>query len=231
MDTGRLFAFGDSIMKGVVFDGERHHTTENCFASILSHRIGKPLINCAKMGHTIADGWKMFERHRQQLQSGDTALIEFGGNDCDFPWAEIGNNPDTEHSPRTMLALFKEKYTSLIATLKGMGVRPLLFSLPPLQSERYFHYFTRAMNSLQKENIMRWLDGNIEFIANWHEHYNLAIYQIGAFTNTQVIDISSCFLSHPDYHDYICSDGIHPNEQGHRLIAAALAKMDMWLCG
>ena len=225
METRKLFAFGDSIMKGVVFDGERHHTTENCFASILSHHLGMPLINCAKMGHTIVDGWKMFERHRQQIHGGDTVFIEYGGNDCDFLWSEIGNNPDTEHSPRTMLTLFKERYTSLITTLRSMDVKPLLFTLPPLQSERYFRYFTRAMNSLQKENILRWMNGNVEFIANWHEHYNLAIYQIGALTATKVIDISSCFLSHANFYDYICSDGIHPNEQGHCLIADALAKM------
>ena len=219
METNRLFAFGDSIIKGVVFDGEKHHTSENNFVSLLSRHMDIPLVNCAKMGHTISDGWQVFERRRNQLHEGDIAFIEYGGNDCDFPWDEIGNNPEGIHPPRTLLETFKEKYTSLVVTLKKIGVKPILFSLPPLKSEYYFSYFSRNMNDKQKENIMKWLGGNVEFIANWHEHYNLAVYQIGALTSTSVVDISSCFLSHANYNEYICPDGIHPNEMGHRLIA------------
>ena len=222
METKRLFAFGDSIMKGVVFDGTSHHTSVNNFATVVSQHMGMPLINCAKMGHTILDGWRVFEMRKQQLHEGDTAFIEFGGNDCDFQWLNIGNDPSGVHMPRTRLSLFKEKYTSLINTIKSMGVHPLLFSLPPLQSDCYFRYFTQGMSEIQKVNILKWLGGKVEFIGNWHEHYNLAIYQIGASTCSQVIDISSCFLSHSNYKDYLCADGIHPNELGHSLIAQTL---------
>ena len=34
-----------------------------------------------------------------------------------------------------------------------------------------------------------------------------------------VIDVTSAFLYHKTFSDYMCADGIHPNEKGHRLIA------------
>ncbi|OLA61120.1 MAG: hypothetical protein BHW37_01125 [Firmicutes bacterium CAG:272_52_7] len=37
-----------------------------------------------------------------------------------------------------------------------------------------------------------------------------------------MIDIRSAFLVKRDYSDYLCEDGIHPNERGHKLIKDTL---------
>ena len=39
-----------------------------------------------------------------------------------------------------------------------------------------------------------------------------------------MIDIRSAFLVRKDYTDYLCEDGIHPNEKGHRLIREAMGR-------
>ena len=48
-----------------------------------------------------------------------------------------------------------------------------MLSLVPIVSERYFETFSAGMNESGKDNILRWLAGNIEFIHDWHERYNL----------------------------------------------------------
>lgn len=52
--------------------------------------------------------------------------------------------------------------------------------------------------------------------------YNMAVWGLGAEKRIPVIDITSPFLKRKDYRDYLCSDGIHPNEDGHMLIADAI---------
>jgi len=50
----------------------------------------------------------------------------------------------------------------------------------------------------------------------------MAVWGLGARKQVPVIDITSPFLRRKDYRDYLCSDGIHPNEEGHLLIADAI---------
>lgn len=52
--------------------------------------------------------------------------------------------------------------------------------------------------------------------------YNLAVFKTAAAADVPLLDITSCFLSRPNYADYLCEDGIHPNSEGYRLIANAL---------
>ncbi|MBR6806337.1 MAG: SGNH/GDSL hydrolase family protein [Bacteroidaceae bacterium] len=59
-------------------------------------------------------------------------------------------------------------------------------------------------------------------IDRWHERYNMEVMRLGVLTHTPVIDITSVFLERRNYSDYLCEDGIHPNEEGHRLIEEAI---------
>ena len=52
--------------------------------------------------------------------------------------------------------------------------------------------------------------------------YNLELYRLAASSNVPVIDITTCFLSRRNYSDYLCEDGMHPNEEGHKLISDAI---------
>ena len=68
-------------------------------------------------------------------------------------------------------------------------------------------------------NVLDWLGGSVTPISNWHEMYNLELYRLASSCSVPVIDITSCFLSKRNYSDYLCEDGMHPNEEGHRLIS------------
>ena len=61
-----------------------------------------------------------------------------------------------------------------------------------------------------------------QHITNWHERYNIEIFKLAIANQVPVIDITSSFLEKKNYSRYLCDDGIHPNEEGHKLIAEAI---------
>ena len=66
---------------------------------------------------------------------------------------------------------------------------------------------------------MRWLGGSTNTIMSGHELYNLATMKVAQRTGVQWIDVTSGLLKNRDFRTYLCDDGVHPNEQGQRLIA------------
>lgn len=225
----KVIAFGDSVMKGVIYDGDVYRITSDSFASMLAAEYGFRLINHAKMGHTIEKGIDVFNRMNEHVEENDLVLLEFGGNDCDFNWPDIGKNPHSEHVSKTDIGRFKESYCRLIERIKAKGARPLLFSLPPLESSRYFRFFTKTLDKHCTSNILKWLHGSVDSISNWHEQYNLAVFQVAIDSDTPIIDISSPILSDRNYSKYICQDGIHPNQEGHRLIFKFIKSSHTWI--
>ena len=217
-----IFAIGDSIMKGIVEDCSRaagsirYMISNLSFAEICRKRLGLEIRNLARFGGTIDQGMGLVERHKELVSDSKYCVIEYGGNDCSYHWSDISADPKSVHKPLTMLDDFHTQYSRLIDTLKQNGTRPVLLSLPLIDSERYFNHISKGLNA---QNILEWLGGDVDFIGHWHDMYNMAVWGLGAEKRIPVIDITSPFLKRKDYRDYLCSDGIHPNEEGHRLIA------------
>lgn len=212
-----ICVFGDSIIKGVIFDGIRGRYTllKNSFANIFVKSTGITVKNFAKFGCTISAGKKIIEKHESELSQNKYVALEFGGNDCDFDWSAISENPQTQHSAKTPLADFETLYSKIIDRVIANGSQPILFSLPPLNAQRYFNWVSKDLNV---ENILHWL-GDIEHIYRWHEMYNLVVVKLAALKQVPLIDIRKAFLERRDYLSLYCEDGIHPNEAGHTLIA------------
>lgn len=215
--------FGDSIMKGVIFDAikGRYIFLKNSFLNILGMRNSNIKVeNYAKFGCTITVGKKLIEKHAAELSGYKYTALEFGGNDCDFDWKAISENPDGIHIPKTPIDEFEKYYSEIIDSVADMGSTPVLFSLPPLNARRYFSWISRGLNA---ENILRWL-GDEEHIYRWHEMYNIAVVKLAAIKDVRLIDIRRAFLETRDYLGLLCEDGIHPNEAGHALICEVIRK-------
>lgn len=209
--------FGDSIIKGVIFDGIRGRYTclKNSFANIFGLSTGIKVDNYAKFGCTITTGKILIEKHAAELPGYKYTALEFGGNDCDFDWAAISERPDEKHMAKTPIADFEVLYSNVIDSVVASGSRPVLFSLPPLNAHRYFSWISKGLNA---ENILRWL-GDVEHIYRWHEMYNLVVVKLSAIKRVPLIDIRGAFLESRNYLSLYCEDGIHPNEAGHALIS------------
>ncbi len=217
----KLYVYGDSLCKGIVLNEmtEKYEICNQNFIQIITDSLKSTTKNFSVFGATIEKGLKMFQRSEKRIEENGIALIEFGGNDCDFLWAEVAETPDDEHQPNTPLILFKEKYMELIQSLKNKNILPVILNLPPLDENRYFKTFSKNLN---KENLLKFLGGTTKRIYQWHESYNNMVNQIAINTDTKIIDIRENFLTELHPEQFICADGIHPNERGHALIAKTI---------
>lgn len=228
MEKVNIAALGDSLTRGVVLNNEnRYSVLKGSFIDIISEKLNLSIKNYAKFGCTIGFGHNVIDRHSSDISATDVTFLEFGGNDCDFDWRGIADNPTSEHTPKTILDSFKEQFLSLIERVRSLGSKPIILSLPPIDSNAYFSFISRFMNEEQRANIVRWLGGDIDIITRWHETYNKALFEISESTGTPIIDITSPFENYNgDMMALMCSDGIHPNAQGHELIAGSI--MGAW---
>lgn len=219
-------AFGDSVMKGIVVDNEnspeggiKYKISNKGFAARCRERLDIEVENFARFGGVVSHGKKLLGRYVDKIKKSDFVLFEYGGNDCDYNWSNIAASPDEEHLPNTPIPQFVNEYSSLIDDVKTLGSNPVLLSLPVLDPVRFFKHVTRDINA---ENVLRWLGGSVLAIDRWHARYNMEIFRLGALKKVPVIDITSVFLERKNFSDYICEDGIHPNEHGHALIESAI---------
>ncbi|HEX2985468.1 MAG TPA: SGNH/GDSL hydrolase family protein [Caproiciproducens sp.] len=217
-----ICVFGDSVSKGVVLDSvhNKYMIIKDSFFNMLSKAANIAVSNYSKFGCTVTKGGEILEKHRNELRDYDCTVLEFGGNDCDYDWAKVSEEPDGTHIPKTPVADFEVKYSGMVESVKEAGGSPVLLSLPPIDAKRYFAWISRG---LKAENILRFL-GDIEFIYRWHEMYNLAVCRVALDHRVPLIDISSAFLKTGNYQSLICDDGIHPNEKGHQLISETISK-------
>ena len=214
-------AFGDSILKGIVYEDGRYRISGDSFVKRCEDALSITVNNKVKFGSTVSKGEMTANRNIQAIRSssGRYVLLEFGGNDCDFNWEEISDHPDREHPPANTIENFRKTYIRMIRAVKSTGKMPVLLSLPPIDPSRYFEHVSRNRS---KDNIRRWLQNDIQFLANWHERYNIEVFMLGQRCQIPVIDITSGFLEKKNYTTCLCEDGIHPNAEGHKLITDTL---------
>ena len=220
----KVTALGDSLTKGVVLtEANKYSLTEHSYLDIVSRELDLQISNYGRYGSTIDMGDTMIRRHSDDIASSQYTFIEYGGNDCDFDWMKIADSPLDDYAPKTRLEDFKKGFIQLINKIRELGSRPIIMSLPPILSTPYFSFFSRFMSEEQKRNVINWLGGSTDIISRWHESYNRALFMIAKETQTPIIDITTPFDTfRGDISTLYCADGIHPNAQGHRMIATTI---------
>ena len=222
----KLVALGDSIMKGVLLqsvgDCSRYSLVDKSIVDRCAEMLGAEGLNLGKMGCTIEAGERILNRYLDKCSEAQYVLLEYGGNDSDYNWQEIAEAPDKEHFPRTRLEVFEAVYERVINKIKAMGAIPLVLSLPPMDAERYFAFFSQKWEDAFRANVMRWLGGSTNTIMSGHELYNLATMRVAQRTGAQWIDVTTGLLKDHDFRSYLCDDGIHPNELGQKKMAEAI---------
>jgi acyl-CoA thioesterase I len=215
--------WGDSLLQGVVLEDRlgRYSILEDNCATAFARNIGVSISNHSRFGCTAPKGLKSLHKALENGATFSAAVLEFGGNDCDFNWAEVAADPCSEHIARTPLDAFAQCYGDMIASLRGKGIEPVLVSLPPLDAERYFDWITR--DGLDRAGILAWL-GDVQHIYRWHERYSNAVSSLARKFACHFVDVRDAFLSRKDYRRYICADGIHPNREGHALMENAFCE-------
>lgn len=210
--------WADSIGKGVVFDEARGRyaiARERC-AVRLQEALSVPIANHSRMGATAAEGLENFLS--RPAGPGAIAAIAYGGNDCDMPWKDISENPDAAYDAKIPLPDFAKTLADFVSAARARGMRPLLVTPPPLEAERYFAWVCRGLSS---EAILRFL-GDMQHIYRWQERYAIAVRRVAEDMRCALFDLRDAFLAHRRLPSLYCIDGIHPNAEGHAVIAAAV---------
>ena len=221
----KIIALGDSIIKGVVLNiesnGKLHYAlSDHNIVDQVANKTNHEAINLGKMGCTIETGERILDRHLGDIENAQYALLCYGGNDSDYDWRAIAQSPEAEHMPKTPISVFEKTYARMIDKLLQAGITPLIMSLPAMDAERYFEFFTSNFSASEKNNVLQWLKGSIDTIWAGHELYNDAVKRVANAANVPLIDVS---MSFKDLSKCLCADGIHPSRAGQANIATAIA--------
>lgn len=221
MSKKKIVALGDSITKGILFANEgakkfNYTLCDNPFIRQVANQLDAEEINLGKMGCTIVVGEQILDRNMAKIVGAEYAVVCFGGNDSDYNWKQIAADRTKNHAPKTNLETFVATYIRIIEKLKDAQITPILLSLPPIDAQRYFDFFTCNLSTEGNRNIIEWLNGSIQTIKKGHDLYNDAVKSIACSTKTKLIDITQILGIG---RDYLCMDGIHPTSVAHSKIA------------
>ncbi|MCR5055407.1 MAG: SGNH/GDSL hydrolase family protein [Clostridia bacterium] len=216
----KLSIFGDSILKGVMFNGngpKRYSLYEGSLCERLRSE-GIEAENRSRMGYTVIDGAKDIDEYIANAKPG-SILLEYGGNDSMYRWKEISESPSKVHGRVIDIKNFTETYASIIKKLLANGFDVTLTTIIPIDPERYINHVS---GKLSYENIMKWL-GNPDRLTRMHDQYNEAIIKLANKYGCGLIDLRSAFENQAGESQLLCVDGIHPTLLGHKKIEQAVA--------
>ncbi len=213
--------YGDSILRGVRFQDGRY-VIDRRWEDRLAETFGLHITNRSRFGNTIRKAMPRIEKDSETPGAAEEyALLELGGNDCDYDWAEVADAPEQMHECKTPPTVFMETYRRAIRLLRESGRKVILATLPPINSELYLRYLCR--DGLNRDNIVRWL-GDVEHIYRWQEAYSYMVDQLAREERVPLIELRGAFLMdgrRPE--TLLCADGIHPSMQGQDLIFRTLS--------
>ncbi len=222
----KILCFGDSLTRGVSYVNGRLRILKNNYPKMLqelflenSKSEDDNQILVINKGVFNDNSDRLIERldHDVIAEHPDYVIIEIGGNDCDFKWSEVAENPNAEHSPTVPLDRYVSNLTSIIDKVKSAGMTPILSTLPPLDPVRYYNRITDNVSSKVSDWICK-----VGGIEHWHTKYNRAIEVIAEELDVIKVDVRNAFKDVRNIKEFISDDGIHLTEKGYELVAKEL---------
>ena len=217
-ETKKLVIFGDSIAKGVTYhDGRYRLCQAHNFEALAAQ--GVEIANYAKMGACTDTGLAIVKKRLECCEGADV-LLSFGGNDCDFDWQAVSDQPQEEHLPKVPPEQFLENYRALIHLAREKGKNVWLSSLVPLEAHRFLDHVSQGRS---RETILGWL-GDVDRIFRWQEYYSEMVCRLARELSCPLLGLRMEFLKNPVFPALISNDGIHPTQQGHDLVHSCVSR-------
>ncbi|MBR3641643.1 MAG: SGNH/GDSL hydrolase family protein [Oscillibacter sp.] len=216
---------GDSVLKGIQIDlsTQRYRTNNRIDIPALEKEFGVSVRNDAHFGATVRKGEQLLERMLERGAPCDILVMDFGGNDCDYRWREIAENPTGRHLPNVPLAEFVERYRRMLRRARSRGIEPIVTTLPPLHAEKFFKWWC---GELDRDAVLRWL-GDVQNIYSWQERYSRAVERLAREEDVPLVDVRGAFLDHGHIETLLCADGTHPNSEGQQVITQAFREFGL----
>lgn len=211
----KIKIYGDSILKGVMYNDElkRYKLFGYRYETLLEN--GFEVENNCKMGATVDEGFEIMKSTLGDCDENTVVILEYGGNDCNYDWAAVANNPNGEFLPNTPEEHFTETYLKLVNYARSKGAEVAICTLVPIDSERFMNWVTRGLNY---DNVLRWM-GDINRISRWQEYYSTLAEKVARLANCKILDLRSIFKG--SMGNLLGIDGMHPSAEGHSIIRDA----------
>lgn len=219
-----VIVWGDSILKGIISseDLTQIRPSEINALQMAGEKLAIEINNKSIYGAHII---KLQATQTKNLNKGltaDIAVIESGTNDCDYEWNDVCTKPFSEITQKVPLADFKRIASEMVDTSRENKITPVLVTAPDLAIPYWKEYITRG---LDKEKIAQFIGHDPYVLLRNQEEYMEALRQIAKEKNVQLIDMRVEFRKTSDPMSLMCKDGVHPNIEGHKLMADVFVKL------
>ena len=215
----KISAYGDSILKGAVTGTDSGHLfdiIEDSSLVLASKALGFELNNQSVFGSIVSKTQRRLNRDIEKGIFSDLAIIESGGNDCDYDWTQVSSFPDEKHLPRTTLEDFIQKISEMVDVCRKNKITPLIMTMPPLVRDRWYNHILHG----QDENaVLKILNDNPDRLYQNHELYNISLVEYAFKNSVQIVDMRKEMLLSENYRNLMCLDGIHPNKKGYKFMS------------
>lgn len=226
MEKLSLVVFGDSILKGVVTIPESKNlfdVTENDSLTLAQKKLGFELDNRSIYGNITSKGLVKLQKYLEKGGQADLCIIEFGSNDCDYDWnifAPGAQLPSFDTiPPKVQMNDYLANLEAMVKLCREHKITPVIMNLIPYICDKWFKTIAKGHDQAA---ILRFLDGSTETLGKNQQRYYTALMDFVSKNNIQLIDAWKLFSKLDKQEKYMCDDGIHPNEEGYKLLA------DLW---
>ena len=211
--------FGDSVFKGARYDAAsaKYIVNDRFGLNAVADKAGLSVKNFSKFGCTVTKALGYVQKMFTKIDS-DMVLMNFGGNDCNYDWDAIAQNPLDMHRPNTELDQFVDSYNKMIDFVLEKRSLPVLATLLPVQDKRYIDYVCKVRN-LDRKKVMTWVRSRDKSLSDHQKAYSDAVSEIAAKRGIPLIDLRSAFTDRINSSSLIGPDGIHPNARGQKVIS------------
>lgn len=205
---------GDSITRGVIWDelAGKYKLLKESAANLFGPDNNAVVKNYSKFGCTTKKALQLLPNILEKDKEKGIMLLGLGGNDCDFNWDAVIQNPLSAHEPNVPIEDFKENTAEIIKQLLSSGKRPVVMTLPPIDSDKYFDWITKGC-ARRAANLLTFL-GDKNLIYRHQELYANALEKIALKYRLYIVPVREAFLKVHKYSDCLCVDGIHLNVKG-----------------
>lgn len=191
-----LVLFGDSIFFGT---GASKRT--NGCGKILKSILQFPVLIKGRNRDSTREGLARLESDAIGRDSFSHVILLFGNNDCRF----IGVN-----QALVDFAEYRSNLCTMISRIKSAGKSPLISNLQPIDSEDFYkvHPETKKFVAID------------ETPYGWQKRYSDICGEVAAEENIPLVDIRKKLETRKS--EILASDGLHPNDLGHRIITVTI---------
>ncbi|MBM7603829.1 lysophospholipase L1-like esterase [Metabacillus crassostreae] len=217
----KIICFGDSLTRGVSIVKGRLRILKESYPTSLQELFSsnKNDVTVVNKGVFNDNSDLLLERLEKDVihEKPDYVIVGVGGNDCNFKWEEVANNPLKEHKAIVPLDRYLHNIKTMINQISQSGITPVISTLPPLDPVRYY----KNISEKYSPSISHWISqvGGIDY---WHGVYNHHLNQLAEELNIMKIDVRTGIKKAGNLVDLISDDGIHLTAEGYKALSAEI---------